>query len=319
MNSKLNTSIFAYNAASPGDMVEFQNAHFYAYDNSKSSQNGPVVGVVSVTLTGAQATNLLNNFLLVNVSGNKSAEARVLSTEQVHQLGIHHDILRLIPWLGFSSSSRGEMPRKWIESVLEYVAGYIELGKKIGEILYQGLIAIAHFFEELGDTLKAWGQKLLGSLSDTAQAVKDAVQAVVDALNAIVVWLIKTAQELIMPIQNTINDAIEKWKNEMSDAITLLYNDASEHNMVISESNKSRFIVLIIENLILPLIILSIVLGIIEIILQPFSPFALVVLMAVVMALVLTICHHLWFLHLLIQVRLVSQLISSKCLKISCH
>ena len=197
LNSKLNTSIFNFNPSSPGEMEDFKDATFNAYDNSKASQKGALVGAVTVTLSGDKATKLLNEFILINASGGKIAEARKLTTAQVHQLGIHPVIMSLVAQQGFEMSDTGALPKTLAGAIWEGLTGLVA---GVADVLYQGLVAIGNFFASLGDAVASWGQKLLGAINTVADTVKAAVQAVLDALNAIVKWVVDQAKKILNSI-----------------------------------------------------------------------------------------------------------------------
>ncbi|MEM2899966.1 MAG: hypothetical protein QXT63_04170 [Thermoplasmata archaeon] len=155
LNSMFNVSLFEYSPGGTNELGYFEDAKFSAYDNSKNTQNAPIVGVISVRLSGLDAMRLITDYLLVNSTGNKSAEARVLSTAMLHQLGLNKDVLRLIPWLGVSQSEQGDLPKTTLGLILEGLQG---LAVSITEMLYEGLVAIGNFLESISSALSAWGQ-----------------------------------------------------------------------------------------------------------------------------------------------------------------
>jgi hypothetical protein len=91
-------------------------------------------------LSGLDAMRLITDYLLVNSTCNKSAEARGLSTAMLHQLGLDKDVLRLIPWLGVSQSEQGDLPKTLLGSILEGLQGLVV---SITEMRHEGLVADA--------------------------------------------------------------------------------------------------------------------------------------------------------------------------------
>gem|GEM_PF-1370139 len=267
LNSKLNTSIFNFNPSSPGEMEDFKDATFYAYDNSKASQKGALVGAVTVTLSGDKATKLLNEFILINASGGKIAEARKLTTAQVHQLGIHPDIMSLVAQQGFEMSDTGDLPKTLAGAIWEGLTGLVA---GVADVLYQGLVAIGNFFASLGDAVANWGQKLLGGLSKATDAVKAAVQAVLDAINAIVQWIITKVGEMLnaafAPLINTIQN--------IADELYAIIDAAYQNYLIdgtLGTAQENALANWILTRIILPAIIIAVVITAISYLFAPFA------------------------------------------------
>jgi len=197
-----------------------------------------------------------------------------------------YDIMSLVAQQGFEMSDTGALPKTLAGAIWEGLTGLVA---GVADVLYQGLVAIGNFFASLGDAVASWGQKLLGAINAVADAVKGAVQAVLDALNAFVQWLIEMVQLLLQPFFNSIKNIVETWKNEITDATMMLYDDALEHHGMVSQANTSNFGMVIFNNLILPVMIISLLLGVLEIILHPYSPLGMAFLMGVVIATILSI------------------------------
>jgi hypothetical protein len=137
------------------------------------------VGVISVRLSGLDAMRLITDYLLVNSTGNKSAEARVLSTEQVHQVsglileGLH-GLANFVSewglrWLGAISESY-EAVRKATQKVVDAVNAIVEW---ILSSVSQGFKEI---FSTVTQTFEAWINNLKSTVDAVILAINDHMQ-----------------------------------------------------------------------------------------------------------------------------------------------
>lgn len=160
------------------------NADMYGDDLSKASISDGVAAVIAGTLTGAQATDVLNR-LLLNASGG-SAHTYVDITNTALVANLPSDIVKILPWQSVTNSPTGVMPQDFWSKIGTVASTVVNTLVYVGQMIYTGLVALGTFLVNLAQAIADWGMKALGTVLN---AVATAVQKLAEAASNLFNWV----------------------------------------------------------------------------------------------------------------------------------
>jgi hypothetical protein len=151
-----------------------------------------VAGIIAKTLLGSDASNVLDRLLRNKTNVKVYSYVDVTSYGSVTNLPA--DVLRILPWAGVTNGPTGEMPKGFWDKISGAANAVINSLVRVGQLIYDGLIAISTFLANLGEAIWNFGMKVLGQVWNNAVAV---AQRLGEALNRFVDWFVQTATGVI--------------------------------------------------------------------------------------------------------------------------
>ena len=184
---------------SAGNFNPLPNADMYGDDLSKAAISDGVAAVIAGTLTGSQASDVLNR-LLLNASGG-SAHSYVDITNTALGANLPSDVVRILPWTAVVSGPTGAMPQDFWSKIGTIASALLNTFLYLSQMVYKGLMALGTFLVNLGQAIADWGMKALGAVVNAAVAV---AKAVGDALSKIWEWALGVIQSMLAPLVDAI-------------------------------------------------------------------------------------------------------------------
>ena len=168
-------------------------------DLSNAALSDGVAAVIAGTLSGSQASDMLNR-LLLNASGGQ-AHSYVDVTNQVLVANLPVDVVKILPWTSVANGPTGAMPQDFWQKIGAIASTVVNALVYVGQLVYKGLVALGTFLVNLAQAIADWGMKALGTVVSAAVAV---AKAIGDALSRIWEWALGVIQSMVAPLVDAI-------------------------------------------------------------------------------------------------------------------
>ncbi|MFQ6672643.1 MAG: hypothetical protein ACE5KY_05030, partial [Candidatus Tectimicrobiota bacterium] len=175
----------SYASPPPIPTTQDKTASFYGEDLGADTISEGVAGLVAGTLSGAQASNLLNK-LLRNATNVQVYEV-VDITSQALTANLPPDVVRIVPWAAVTNGPTGAVPQDFWQKIGAAATTLVNALLEVGQLLYDGLVAVGTFLVNVGEAIWNWGMRAAGEVQAAAQA---AIQKVGEVLVELVNFVI---------------------------------------------------------------------------------------------------------------------------------
>lgn len=118
----------------------------YGDDLSKAALSDGVAAVLAGTLTGGQATDVLNR-LLLNASGG-SAHSYVDITGQPLVANLPYDVVKILPWASVTNGPTGAMPADFWTKIGAVASTVVNTLFYVGQLIVKGIVALGTFLTD---------------------------------------------------------------------------------------------------------------------------------------------------------------------------
>ena len=167
LDSKLEADLVSGEASRQWPLAD---APLYGEDLSQASVSESVMNVIALSLSGANAYNVLSR-LLQNAT-NVQVYSYVDVTSYVLLINLPYDVVRILPWAKVTNGATGAAP--------DGMPGFVNVLVQLGQMFYDGLVALGTFLVNLAEAIADWGMKQLGQLWNT---IASTVQKAMDWLS----------------------------------------------------------------------------------------------------------------------------------------
>ncbi len=151
LDSKLEADLVSGEASRQWPLAD---APLYGEDLSQASVSESVMNVIALSLSGADAYNVLSR-LLRNAT-NVQVYSYVDVTSYVLLVNLPYDVVRILPWAKVTNGATGAAP--------DGMPGFVNVLVQLGQMFYDGLVALVTFLVNLAEAIVDWGMKALGAV-----------------------------------------------------------------------------------------------------------------------------------------------------------
>ncbi len=187
-----------------GNFNPLPNADVYGDDLSKASISDGVAAVIAGTLTWDQANDVLNR-LLLNASGG-SAHSYVDVTNTAFVANLPSDVVKILPWAAVVNGPTGAMPQDFWSKIGAVASTVVNTLVVVGQMIYQGLVALGTFLVNLAEAIADWGMRALGAVINAAVAV---AHKVANALSELANWVVTAVLQAVQAAVTAVTAGIQ--------------------------------------------------------------------------------------------------------------
>ncbi len=147
-----------------GIFAPLTNAPLYGEDLSANNVSEAVAEMIALTLSGADARNVLDRRLRNGT--NELVYTYVDVRSYVLLANLQADVVRIRPWssTGVAIGPTGAMPADFWQKIGATASAVVNSLVKLGQMIYKGLVALGTFLVNLAAAIVDWGMKALGAL-----------------------------------------------------------------------------------------------------------------------------------------------------------
>lgn len=193
-------------------------ATFYGEDLAAAEVSEGVAGLIAGTLTGSQASGVLDR--LLRNSTNVEVFEYVDITSQAVVATLPYDVVRILPWTPVSNGPTGAVPQGFWEKIGAGATQAVNVLLVAGQLVLKGLVALGTFLIDLAEAIWDWGMQAAGEVQGAAQAAIDKVGEVFWSMVAWVEWFITDV--LAAPI-NAMMALMDAWLAEVGRVMDLIF------------------------------------------------------------------------------------------------
>jgi len=178
---------------------------FYGDNSSKSEITYYVPGIVAGNFTSDTLNNYILKWLLQDFNGKEIYDS-VRPGNNILLMGLPIDVLRLVPYQGYTDSPQGDPP---VGSIWEKIGKFIV---DVANAIIGGIIAFLSFIINLITAVIEWGLKVIAAFVNAAiNVIKAVVEVVAKVLKAIFDFIVSLINAAIQLVVKPILDAANAW------------------------------------------------------------------------------------------------------------
>ena len=204
LDSKLKADLVSGDASRQWPLAD---APLYGEDLSQASVSESVMNVIALSLSGANAYNVLSR-LLQNAT-NVQVYSYVDVTSYVLLVNLPYDVVRILPWAKVTNGATGAAPAG--------MPGFVNVLVQLGQMFYDGLVALGTFLVNLAEAIVDWGMRALGAIWEKVVAVAQKAGEVFNQfVDGLVQAIMAIWNSIVVPLTKPIVDAYLAWANEVA-------------------------------------------------------------------------------------------------------
>ncbi|HEX9339913.1 MAG TPA: hypothetical protein VF992_01905 [Thermoplasmata archaeon] len=119
------------------------------------------------------------------------------------------DVVRILPWAKVTNGATGAAP--------DGMPGFVNVLVQLGQMFYDGLVALGTFLVNLAEAIVDWGMKALGAVWNTVVAV---AQAATTVLNQFASWVLDFIRQVLQAAVDVflrpILDMMNTWASQVA-------------------------------------------------------------------------------------------------------
>ena len=145
-------------------------------------------------------------------------------TSYVVLLNLPADVVNILPWSSPAAVTRipfgptGAMPADFWQKIGAAASAIVNSLVQLGQMFYDGLVALGTFLVNLAEAIVDWGMKVLGAIWEKVVAVAQAAVAVLNqALDWILSWIVSQVRALMDYLLEPLFDALSGWALHLND------------------------------------------------------------------------------------------------------
>ncbi len=207
-----------------GNFNPLPNADMYGDDLAKASISDGVAAVIAGTITGSQASDVLNR-LLLNASGGP-AHSYVDVTNTALVANLPSDVVKILPWAAVVNGPTGAMPQDFWSKIGAVASAVVNTLVQFGQMIYKGLVALGTFLVNLAQAIADWGMKALGAVWNAAVSV---AQTAANLMQRFLEWVVRlgveTAKAAMDPLVSLLRSLVSGWASGVVAAASSSYGE----------------------------------------------------------------------------------------------
>ncbi len=130
-------------------------------------------------------------------------------TSYVLLVNLPYDVVRILPWAKVTNGATGAAP--------DGMPGFVNVLVQLGQMFYDGLVALGTFLVNLAEAIVDWGMRALGAIWEKVVAVAQKAGEVFNQfVDGLVQAIMAIWNSIVVPLTKPIVDAYLAWANEVA-------------------------------------------------------------------------------------------------------